>query len=207
MIDWPTVTAIIGAGAAIATGLWRLASIPGNVESLSVSSLEKAIHTLEAENDRLHERVTELEATAEELRRLAPQALIAREILDTVPAMVYEAEPGVDGAWTFVSRGALGLTGYDPSNWMKDESFWLSIIHPSDRDRVLTQDQQGERYGVPGTQSDDHYRLRCADGHYLEVHDHGVLVRADHGGLTWRGIIVPAGLHRHRRGSNGHETA
>src|SRR5439155_10982594 len=43
-----------------------------------------------------------------------------RALVDRVPAVVYEAEFGVDGRWLFVSPQIEQLLGYTPEEWCAD---------------------------------------------------------------------------------------
>jgi PAS domain S-box-containing protein len=63
-----------------------------------------------------------------------------RSLLDDVPAIVWELRTGSDGddlRVTFVSRFAETLLGYSLDQWTGDPEFWLKLVHPDDRERVM----------------------------------------------------------------------
>jgi PAS domain S-box-containing protein len=65
-----------------------------------------------------------------------------RILLDDVPAIVWDLRAPPHASRdelhvTFVSQFAEKLLGYPLANWTRDPSFWLRLVHPDDRDRVV----------------------------------------------------------------------
>ena len=80
---------------------------------------------------------------AEERAERAMQAAKYREWLDAlvaeVPAVVWEAwgEPDASAQRIdFVSRHVEQMLGYSVEEWLSTRNFWLTIVHPDDRDRA-----------------------------------------------------------------------
>jgi diguanylate cyclase (GGDEF)-like protein/PAS domain S-box-containing protein len=90
-----------------------------------------------------------------------------RTLVERVPAVVYEAEPGVAGRWRYVSPYVSTLLGFDPVDWLENPDLWASRVHPDDRERVLEAEARlagGERVAME-------YRLLARDGSVVWVHD------------------------------------
>jgi PAS domain S-box-containing protein len=58
-----------------------------------------------------------------------------RNLVERLGAIFWEADPS-DGRFTFVSAGAERILGFPSARWLEDPAFWLSRIHPEDRDRI-----------------------------------------------------------------------
>jgi diguanylate cyclase (GGDEF)-like protein/PAS domain S-box-containing protein len=80
------------------------------------------------------------------------------------------------------------LLGYAPEEWLVDPGFFLKLLHPGDRERVLAENDRTNRSGEP---FDMEYRLIARDGRTVWVRDEAVLVR-DEGGrpLYWQGVMI-----------------
>jgi PAS domain S-box-containing protein len=76
---------------------------------------------------RFNERTAEL---ALERQRFA-------DILNNLPAVVFEHWSLEDSRRNFVSNYVQALHGYTPEEWLSTPDFWTHTIHPDDRARVL----------------------------------------------------------------------
>ena len=95
---------------------------------------------------------------ADERAELAVQATRYREWLDAlvadVPAVVWEAwgEPDVTAQRIdFVSRHVERMLGYGVDEWLSTPNFWLTIVHPQDRERAAREAREifeGRREGT-----------------------------------------------------------
>ncbi len=98
----------------------------------------------------------------------ADQALILR----SVPLVLYSAQASGDFATTWTSGRAYEITGIDAYRFIEESDFWVSRIHPDDRDRAI------QAFGrIPETGSCTmEYRWQHADGSWLWFLDQAVLV-------------------------------
>jgi PAS domain S-box-containing protein len=118
-----------------------------------------------------------------------------RELIERIPAVVYEAKPGAARHWSYVSPQIETLLGYAPHEWMGDPELWATCLHPEDRAGVLQ--AQDEHWaappstpGVDSTVSTE-YRLTARDGRQIWIRDEAVIVRDESGlPITMRGVIV-----------------
>jgi diguanylate cyclase (GGDEF)-like protein/PAS domain S-box-containing protein len=81
-----------------------------------------------------------------------------RALVEHVPAIVYTAESGHGGVCEYVSPRAEEFLGFPAQAWTDDPGFWLSRVHPDDRDAVVA--HWSEDQGRSGQQSTGiEYRL------------------------------------------------
>src|SRR5205823_6166773 len=79
----------------------------------------------------------------------AVQRIDYRELLESIPAVSYVAELSSSCDWHFVSPQIEELTGYTVDEWLADPGLWFRLVHPEDREAVLTAEEAVEREGLP----------------------------------------------------------
>ncbi|HDP96249.1 MAG TPA: hypothetical protein ENN25_00945 [Euryarchaeota archaeon] len=52
------------------------------------------------------------------------------------PAVIYTSRVKDDWSATFISKNIKKQLGYNPKDFLEDSTFWISHIHPDDRERV-----------------------------------------------------------------------
>ena len=106
-------------------------------------------------------------------------------LVDSVDGIVWEMDAHTF-TFTYVSGRAERLLGYPAEAW-REPGFWLSRLHPDDREQIETAARAHTGLGV------DHeleYRLLARDGRVLWIQDI-VAVVSEHGQPCWRrGIMV-----------------
>jgi diguanylate cyclase (GGDEF)-like protein/PAS domain S-box-containing protein len=117
--------------------------------------------------------------------RELPPELQAPALIERLPAIVYVADPGVDGAWHYVSAGAEAILGFSPTEWIADVGLWARQVHPDDREHVFGREEQLIEPGTP-----DEYRLLHRDGHTVWVRDEAVLLTDVQGRTRWHGVML-----------------
>jgi PAS domain S-box-containing protein len=94
------------------------------------------------------------------------------EVVSNVPGIVWEArmKPGTQTPGTdFVSQYASKMLGYSVQEWLSTPDFWLSIIHPEDREQATRNSQAVFESGNDGAIQ---YRWLAKDGQVLWVETH-----------------------------------
>jgi PAS domain S-box-containing protein len=115
-----------------------------------------------------------------------------RAIVENTPAVTYQEAPwptGYDQATSvaYVSPQIEQILGFSPEDWA-DPGFWLTTIHPDDREAVLAESQRTGDTGEPYLQE---YRMIARDGRVVWFHDESHLIReADGTPLLWQGVMV-----------------
>ncbi len=106
--------------------------------------------------------------------------------MEEIPVVVYTDAVDELSTALYVSPGYERITGYPAEQRLADPALWSRILHPDDRDRVLT---ESERTNVSGEPFDIEYRIVAADGRTVWVHDQARLVTGAAGELVWQGIL------------------
>ncbi|GAB1471192.1 PAS domain S-box protein [Chloroflexota bacterium] len=100
-----------------------------------------------------------------------------RGLVESIPVVIYMAEPGAAGPWKYVSPQIFQLMGYTVEEWQSDPSLWLSRVHPDDRERVLN---EGSKALLEGQMPKSEYRMLTRNNRRIWVYDEGlVMVDAD----------------------------
>ncbi|NPV07903.1 MAG: PAS domain S-box protein [Anaerolineae bacterium] len=113
-------------------------------------------------------------------RRRAQEALRQSErqqelILGAAPVALFrkKARPPFPTLWA--SDKVRSVTGYPPDRFAREGSFWLSRLHPEDREGVLAQYQRALHLGSVSFE----YRWRCADDAYHRFLNRAVLEQGE----------------------------
>ena len=132
--------------------------------------------------------VSDITERNEAERRLGAAEERYQMLVENVPAVVYTETPGEPSVTTYVSPQMQELLGYAREAFLEDNDFWESVLHPDDRERVMTEDARLNRIGDPFSQE---YRFVARDGRVVWVRDEAVLVRDEEGNpLYWQGVLV-----------------
>lgn len=112
-------------------------------------------------------------------------------IVATVPGVVFEVsgKPGApDNRTNFVSRYVEPMLGYTVSEWLSVPGFWLSIVHPDDRERVR---KEATAEFAAGSSGGHEFRWIGKDGRLVWVRAHTIVVRGEDGEPAGvRGVVT-----------------
>jgi PAS domain S-box-containing protein len=131
-----------------------------------------------------------LDITREKEAELAREASEHRfqELVEQVPAIVYEMGLDDDRRSLYVSPHAEVLLGYTREEWLDQPDIWTELLHPMDREVELAAHDEANRTGAPW---DREYRLVAADGSVVWVRDRAELARDPiTGEATWHGVML-----------------
>jgi diguanylate cyclase (GGDEF)-like protein/PAS domain S-box-containing protein len=110
-------------------------------------------------------------------------ALIAR-----VPAILYIADPGIDGRFHYVSPQIRTILGYSEQEWMDNPRRWADSIHPEDRDEVLERELRHVAPPLPDPLAVE-YRMLHREGHAVWIRDDALLLGDEGGRMRWYGVL------------------
>ncbi|BCB28669.1 hypothetical protein SKTS_35550 [Sulfurimicrobium lacus] len=96
-------------------------------------------------------------------------------ILNVNPAVTYQIKLGSNST-LFRSKGVVDMLGYAVEDW-QDPGFWLSHVHPDDREKALMAQNQLLENGT----LQHEYRFRHQDGRWVWILDRVNLVRDQNG--------------------------
>ena len=126
-------------------------------------------------------------------RRLAELALVESEarfrtLVERLPIVTYVNPLGFPIRTTYISPYIEKLLGHPVERWLTETDFWVTCLHPDDRDRVLDGASRTHADAEPfrGT-----YRMLHADGRVITVLDETIPVRDEHGdALFLQGFLL-----------------
>jgi PAS domain S-box-containing protein len=111
-------------------------------------------------------------------RRLAEQALLESEarfrtLVERLPICTYVNPLGFPIRTTYISPYVEKLLGYPVERWLSEDDFWVTLLHPDDRERVLEGANRTHETGEPfrGT-----YRMIHANGQTVTLLDETIPV-------------------------------
>ena len=126
-------------------------------------------------------------------RRLAELALVESEarfrtLVERLPICTYINPLGFPIRTTYISPYIEKLMGYPAERWLTEDDFWVTCLHPDDRDRVLegASRTHAEAAAFRGT-----YRMIHADGHVVTLLDETLPVHDEQGNaLFLQGFLL-----------------
>jgi diguanylate cyclase (GGDEF)-like protein/PAS domain S-box-containing protein len=111
-----------------------------------------------------------------------------RSLVENLPAVVYTAEFGQAGEWSYVSPQVADLLGFTPEEWLADPQLWFNQIDSSDRHAALEKEEACRTSGEP---LESEYRMRTRTGQTVWIRDEATVVRDDDGrALFLQGVLV-----------------
>jgi two-component system, cell cycle sensor histidine kinase and response regulator CckA len=140
---------------------------------------------VEAYREGTLEDITERKHAENERERLAAQIDNQRQrlnnIVATVPGVVWEAWGHPDAATqriNFVSDYVEAMLGYSVDEWLSTPNFWLSIVHPDDREAAAQEAAEGFSSGTGSTME---FRWLAKDGRAIWVGSNWVVIKDNEG--------------------------
>jgi PAS domain S-box-containing protein len=101
-----------------------------------------------------------------------------RSLVEGLPAVVYIAEFGKDGAWRYLSPKIESILGFTPEEWMGQAALWRERILPEDREHAL----QAELRLLNGeSRMQCEYRIVGKDGNVIWIHEEAEALDGDDG--------------------------
>ena len=124
------------------------------------------------------ERVQDLQEMAnrieDERRRLA-------DIVSSVPGVVWEAHGNPDGksqSMDYISEHVTRMLGYTVEEWLATPNFWLTIVHPDDREAAA---RHAQEHFAAGDFRVNTFRWLTKDGRAIWVESHSMVIKDDGG--------------------------
>jgi PAS domain S-box-containing protein len=143
-------------------------------------------------------RAEEAAARAEEhATRLAAARERTAGLLGNVPGVVWEAYGQPDLASQqidFVSDYVETMLGYPPRQWISTPNFWLTIVHPDDRDRAAS---EAAVFFASGQGGVSQFRWMANDGRVVWVEARStVITDAEGRPIGMRGVTMDFSKHK-----------
>jgi PAS domain S-box-containing protein len=149
---------------------------------LDVTKRKRAEVALQELNATLEHRVAERTAALAESERFQ------RNLVASVPGLVYRCRNDRDWTMEFVSRGCRALLGIEPDELTSGRTTYNSLVHPDDRELVWDKVQADFGAGETFTLE---YRVRHADDSWRWVWDRARAIRDEAGAaIGMEGLIL-----------------
>lgn len=97
-----------------------------------------------------------------------------RALVEQLPAIVYLAEFGPEGAWLYVSPRIEQILGFTPEEWLVHPHPFASFCHPDDLEKAWAQEQRARETGDTFRTE---YRMYTRDGELRWILDESTVVR------------------------------
>ncbi|HWC33025.1 MAG TPA: diguanylate cyclase [Actinomycetota bacterium] len=111
-----------------------------------------------------------------------------RQLVERMPVISYRDSVDPESSALYISPQVGPILGYAPDEWLQEPELWVRLLHPDDRDRVLSAHLATNRTGEP---FEEEYRLIARDGRRVWVSDRAMLVRDEAGRPQyWEGVMV-----------------
>ena len=118
-----------------------------------------------------------------------------RTVVEHIPATTYIQEADHNLSIAFVSPQIEAMLGYSPEEYASRPGFWAEIIHPEDRELVLSEDARTDETGEPFMVE---YRALAKDGRTVWIRDEAVLVwDEERNSLFWQGFMLDITEHKY----------
>lgn len=133
-------------------------------------------------------------AVTSERRRLGSELELHRrrveDIVQHVPGVVWEAWGQPDAAnqrIDFVSSHVEKMLGYSEEEWLSTPNFWLSVVHPDDKERAAA---EAAAIFMSGKGGASRFRWVHKDGHVVWVEGQSIVVCDESGPIGMRGVTL-----------------
>ena len=129
-----------------------------------------------------------------------PSSNAPSELVEAIPAVIYEAEPGAEGAWRYVSGHIRTLLGYTPEEWTADPTLYVRSLHPYDREAVVRiEDREIDAARSGDVTAVSEYRMLTKDGGVVWVRDEA-RIAGDESSPVWQGLLIDITARARPRG-------
>jgi PAS domain S-box-containing protein len=129
--------------------------------------------------------------TAQSAVRSEAERRRLRDLVSSVPGVVWEAwgEPDAESQRiNFVSDHVERMLGYTVDEWLAAPNFWLTLVHPEDRERAAAEARRKFESDEGGVSQ---FRWVRKDGRVIHVEAHSVAVRDASGrAVGMRGVTM-----------------
>ena len=137
-------------------------------------------------------------AAAGQSRELSRVSRRLSEVVANVPGVVWEAWGEPDAASQridFVSDHVRSMLGYEPREWTGTPNFWLSVVHPDDRERAAAETRAIFESGSEGRTE---FRWIRKDGKVIWVEAHSSVILDEQGRpIGMRGVTLDVSSRKH----------
>lgn len=147
---------------------------------------------LHTATQRISNALSQAERELKERRNIEKQLrqaeVLYRALVEETSVVIYRDYAKENSPSLFISPQVESLLGYSPKQFYEHPEFWLTRLHPDDKERVLAsinENLETEENTVC------EYRLKSKSGEWVWVRDESVLIKDEHGNpLYIQGVYI-----------------
>jgi diguanylate cyclase (GGDEF)-like protein/PAS domain S-box-containing protein len=109
-----------------------------------------------------------------------------QSLIEQLPAIVYVCELGASRRFLYTSSQMQQLLGYDSRDWTNDTAFWVSRIHPEDREAAMRATAQSRKTGEALRAE---YRMIARNGTAVWLRDEATVIKGEDGQQLLQGLL------------------
>ncbi len=134
--------------------------------------------------DFLGRRISNCDITAQKQAEMAHEAVEKkyRSMIERSPVIFYIVEPGRESPVRYISPQIEQILGFTQEEWISEPGLWEQLLHPEDRERVLSENDRSDQTGEP---FNSEYRIFAKNGDTVWLHDESVRVYDEEGELLY----------------------
>lgn len=121
-------------------------------------------------------------------KQLREAEILYRALVEETSVVIYRDYAQEGSPSLFISPQVETLLGYPPKQFSNYPDFWITLIHPDEKEQVLASIRENLSSGV---NTAEEYRLKAKNGNWVWVRDESVLINDEQGNpLYVQGVYI-----------------
>lgn len=135
----------------------------------------------------LKQAETELAERKKAEAQLREAELLYRTLVEETSVVIYRDAAAETSPAMFISKQIENLLGYTPEEFSKDPEFWITLLHPDDKEIAL----ESARKTLADGASTAEYRMKAKDGRWVWIRDESILIKDENNApLYLQGVFL-----------------
>lgn len=120
--------------------------------------------------------------------QLREAEILYRTLVEETSVVIYRDAATENSASMYISKQVKNLLGYTPEEFTNNPEFWITLLHPDDKDIALDSVHKTLTTGIATAAE---YRIKAKDGKWVWVRDESILIRDEKGKpLYLQGVYI-----------------
>jgi PAS domain S-box-containing protein len=120
----------------------------------------------------------ELEERKNIEKQLGEAEILYRTLVEETSVVIYRDTAQENSPSLFISKQIKNLLGYTPEEFSRNPEFWISLIHPDDKEMVL---ESVHKTLSTGSSISIEYRMKSKNENWVWVRDESILIKDENG--------------------------
>lgn len=109
-------------------------------------------------------------------KQLREAEILYRTLVEDTSVVIYRDTAAENSPSMFISKQIFNLLGYTPEEFSGVPDFWVTLIHPDDKEMVSNSINQTL---ITGISASIEYRMKAKNGNWVWVRDESILIKDD----------------------------